>query len=59
MLKLAYQGELEAFQTQVIEELFLWLVLLGTEFQQGSKVPRVILKWLLNSSIVYAGKILS
>ena len=35
MLKLTYQGELEAFQTHVAEELFLWLVLLGTEVQRS------------------------
>lgn len=35
MLKLAYRGELGAFQTRVVEELFLLLVLLGTE------LPRV------------------
>ena len=33
MLKPAYQGELEAFQTRVVEELSLWLLLLGTEVQ--------------------------
>ena len=30
-----YQGELEALQTRVVEELFLWLVPLGTEFQRS------------------------
>ena len=35
MLKLAYEGELEAFQTRVVEELFLWLVLLATEVQRS------------------------
>ena len=30
-----------------------------TSRHRGSKVPRVILKWLLNSSVVYAGKIFS
>ena len=38
MLKLAFQGKLEAFQTRVVEELFLWLVLLdllGTEVQRS------------------------
>ena len=33
--KLGYQGELETSQTRVVEQLFLWLVLLGAELQRS------------------------
>ena len=38
--KTCYQRELEAFQTRVVEELFLCLVLLGTELQRSLKSCR-------------------
>ena len=46
MLKLAYQGELEAFRARVVEERFLWPVILSTEHQRSLDHPEVAFKFI-------------
>ena len=51
MLKLAYHGELEAFQTRVVEELFLWQPEMAIKFIDRICRQNVVIKTFISVKI--------